>query len=66
MDQPIGTGFSHAGFARDVRNEKEVAEDMAIFLRGFLDQNPEFVNRDFFITGESYAGHYVPAIAYYL
>lgn len=39
---------------------------MAIFFRGFLEQNPEFVGRDFFITGESYAGHYVPAISYYL
>jgi cathepsin A (carboxypeptidase C) len=39
---------------------------MAIFLRGFLEQNPQFVGRDFYITGESYAGHYVPAISYYL
>lgn len=49
-----------------MRNEDEVAEDMAIFLRGFVEQNPKFKGRDFFITGESYAGHYVPAIAYHL
>jgi cathepsin A (carboxypeptidase C) len=35
------------------------------FIAGFLEQNPEFKGRDFFITGESYAGHYIPAIAYY-
>lgn len=35
-------------------------------MNGFLLQNPEYVGRDFYITGESYAGHYVPAIAYYL
>ena len=39
---------------------------MANFLRGFVEQNPEYAGRDFYITGESYAGHYVPAIAYYL
>lgn len=39
---------------------------MAAFLRGFLEANPEYDGRDFFITGESYAGHYIPAIAYYL
>jgi carboxypeptidase C (cathepsin A) len=39
---------------------------MATFLKGYLEENPEFKGRDFFITGESYAGHYIPAIAYYL
>ena len=65
VDQPIGTGFSKGG-VHDVKSEKEVAEDMAIMLKGFLEQNPEYAGRDFYITGESYAGHYVPAIAYYL
>jgi cathepsin A (carboxypeptidase C) len=66
VDQPIGTGYSKGSPLTDVRSETEVAEDMAIFLRGFVTQNPEFAGRDFFITGESYAGHYVPAIAYHL
>lgn len=66
VDQPIGTGFSAGSALHDVRNETEVAEDMAIFLKGFVEQNPQFSGRDFFITGESYAGHYVPAIAYHL
>jgi len=39
---------------------------MGIMLQGWLKQNPEFAGRDFYITGESYAGHYVPAIAHYL
>jgi cathepsin A (carboxypeptidase C) len=39
---------------------------MATFLKGFVEQNPEFAGRDFYITGESYAGHYVPAISHYL
>lgn len=66
MDQPIGTGYSKGSAKHDTRNEKEVAADMATMLKGFVEQNPEYENRDFFITGESYAGHYVPAIAYEL
>ena len=66
VDQPIGTGFSDAKIGHDSHSEVEVAENMATFLRGFLVENPEYEGRDFFITGESYAGHYVPAIAYYL
>ena len=65
VDQPIGTGFSKGGL-HDAKSETEVAEDMAIMLKGFVEQNPEYAGRDFFITGESYAGHYVPAIAHYL
>ena len=65
VDQPIGTGFSKGGI-HDAKSETEVAEDMAAMLKGFLEQNPEFEGRDFYITGESYAGHYVPAISHYL
>jgi len=66
VDQPVGTGFSSAGATEYTRNELDVAEDMATFFRGFLEQNPQFEGRDLYITGESYAGHYVPAISDYL
>ena len=32
-------------------------------MLGFVEQNPEFEGRDLYITGESYAGHYIPAIS---
>eukprot|EP00898_Chlorokybus_atmophyticus_P001230 jgi/Chlat1/2107/Chrsp17S02698 len=65
VDQPINTGFSYSLDPRDVvHNEKGVAEDMYDFLQEFLAVHPSLAGRDFFITGESYAGHYVPAVAY--
>jgi cathepsin A (carboxypeptidase C) len=39
VDQPVGTGFSKGGL-HDARSEQEVAADMAVMLRGFLEQNP--------------------------
>ena len=64
VDQPIGTGFSRAEKLED--NEKEIAEDFYKFLTEFLDAYPQFKQRKFYITGESYAGHYIPAISAYI
>eukprot|EP01090_Pellita_catalonica_P023366 TRINITY_DN9582_c0_g1_i1.p2 TRINITY_DN9582_c0_g1~~TRINITY_DN9582_c0_g1_i1.p2 ORF type:complete len:419 (-),score=66.22 TRINITY_DN9582_c0_g1_i1:61-1317(-) len=62
VDQPAGTGFSYA--KRDyIKNETMVAEEMYTFLQGFLDRYPQYRDRDFYITGESFAGHFIPAIS---
>ncbi|KAK9803587.1 hypothetical protein WJX72_002534 [[Myrmecia] bisecta] len=64
VDQPVNTGFSYTDDDRDrVYDEKVVADDMLDFLQLFIAAHPEFKDRDFFVTGESYAGHYVPAVA---
>lgn len=44
-------------------NEKAVADDFYMFLTRFLVKFPEYKNRSIFITGESYAGKYIPAIS---
>lgn len=67
IDNPIGTGFSIAESDKDlVTDEDEVAKGLHNFLLQFVKENPEFEGREFFITGESYAGHYIPAISYEL
>ncbi|WIA37630.1 hypothetical protein OEZ86_014531 [Tetradesmus obliquus] len=64
VDQPINTGFSYSEDPRDdVSGEHQVAEDMLDFLQEFFEARPHLANRDFFISGESYAGHYCPAVA---
>ncbi|KAF9596471.1 hypothetical protein IFM89_012176 [Coptis chinensis] len=35
----------------------------AMFVMAFFTEHPEFAKNDFYITGESYAGHYIPAFA---
>mmetsp|Transcript_30637 Transcript_30637/g.35434 ORF Transcript_30637/g.35434 Transcript_30637/m.35434 type:complete len:423 (-) Transcript_30637:214-1482(-) len=62
IDQPIGTGYSHANAIDYVVNEDQVAADFLVFLKGFHERHPEYKGRDLYITGESYAGHYIPAI----
>jgi len=33
------------------------------YWQAFFAEHPEYAKNDFFITGESYAGHYIPAFA---
>lgn len=66
IDQPVGTGFSYDTKTTDigVTNEAEMADNMWEFFQGFFKQFPKYANNRFFIAGESYAGHYVPALAH--
>ncbi|XP_074588342.1 serine carboxypeptidase 3-like [Curcuma longa] len=64
VDQPTGTGFSYTTDKRDIRHDEAgVSNDLYDFLQVFFKEHPEYVNNDFYITGESYAGHYIPALA---
>ncbi|KAK7268297.1 hypothetical protein RIF29_20994 [Crotalaria pallida] len=64
VDQPTGTGFSYSTDSRDVRHDETgVSNDLYDFLQAFFAEHPEYATNDFFITGESYAGHYIPALA---
>ncbi|XP_058099119.1 serine carboxypeptidase-like isoform X1 [Magnolia sinica] len=64
VDQPTGTGFSYSTDLRDIRfGEKGVSNDVYDFLQAFFKEHPSYSKNDFYITGESYAGHYIPAVA---
>merc|ERR1712166_213356 len=60
-DQPAGVGFS-SGLG--THNEAGVASNMYTFLQGFYEKFPQYQKTPFYIFGESYAGHYVPAISH--
>ncbi|GAB9475600.1 Serine protease family s10 [Globisporangium polare] len=65
LDQPVGQGFSYGPADDSDFTSFQVAENIYCFLREFLEtRHPELQGREFFITGESYAGHYIPATAH--
>lgn len=47
-------------------NDKSQAEAYAHTLLAFFEAFPEFKNNDLYLTGESYAGQYIPNIAYFI
>eukprot|EP00933_Yihiella_yeosuensis_P041440 TRINITY_DN35830_c0_g1_i1.p1 TRINITY_DN35830_c0_g1~~TRINITY_DN35830_c0_g1_i1.p1 ORF type:complete len:754 (+),score=140.53 TRINITY_DN35830_c0_g1_i1:83-2344(+) len=60
VDQPAGVGYS---IGQAVHDERGVADRMYKFLKGFYDLYPQFLKVPLYIFGESYGGHYVPAVA---
>jgi cathepsin A (carboxypeptidase C) len=62
VDQPAQTGFSK-GINLET-NEDAVGANMVAFLQSFYEAHPQYKSNPFYIFGESYAGHYVPAIAH--
>ncbi|KAG8227812.1 hypothetical protein J437_LFUL010970 [Ladona fulva] len=65
IDNPVGTGYSFTDDDRGYsRNETSVGENLYSCLLQFFKMFPEIQRNEFFVTGESYAGKYVPAISY--
>ncbi|KAK2970593.1 hypothetical protein RJ640_011782 [Escallonia rubra] len=69
LETPIGVGFSYTTESSTYVpvNDKITGMflhlDNLVFLRNWFVKFPEYRNRSLFITGESYAGHYVPQLA---
>ena len=64
VDQPIGVGYSILRGSDAIPSSAQgQAQNFENFMIGFYNVYPEFKQNPLFITGESFAGHYVPAYA---
>ncbi|KAK1427013.1 hypothetical protein QVD17_15695 [Tagetes erecta] len=65
LESPAGVGFSYSVDESFYTSANDVitASDNLAFLESWFEKYPVYKNRDFYITGESYAGHYVPQLA---
>jgi cathepsin A (carboxypeptidase C) len=62
LDQPAGVGFSY-GDEND-SGEEMIGEDAYYFFQAFFKSHPDYAKNPLYIIGESYGGHYVPAISH--
>ncbi|CAG7898467.1 unnamed protein product [Brassica rapa] len=65
LDAPVGVGYSYSNTSSDLRSngDKRTAQDSLKFLLKWVERYPEYKGREFYIVGESYAGHYVPQLS---
>ncbi|KAK7574410.1 hypothetical protein V9T40_011601 [Parthenolecanium corni] len=65
IDQPVGSGYSFTNSSKGrIHNQEQVADHLYEALTQFFLLYPELKDNPFYVSGESYAGKYVPAIAY--
>ncbi|PSN74945.1 hypothetical protein BS50DRAFT_567701 [Corynespora cassiicola Philippines] len=61
IDQPVNVGYSYS--SGSVSNTVAAGKDIYALLTLFFKQFPEYAHQGFHISGESYAGHYIPVFA---
>ncbi|KAL6873979.1 hypothetical protein ACP4OV_014061 [Aristida adscensionis] len=57
LESPAGVGFSYTNTTEDL---SQFGDALTV---NWFKRFPQFKGHDFYITGESYAGHYVPQLA---
>lgn len=62
LDQPVNVGYSYSGSS--VSNTVAAGKDVYALLTLFFKQFPQYSHQRFHISGESYAGHYIPVRLY--
>jgi carboxypeptidase C (cathepsin A) len=66
LESPKGVGFSYCENVKKssdcVNTDESTAQDAYEFLVNFFNSFPEFKQNKFYITGESYAGIYIPML----
>ncbi|KAI4370757.1 hypothetical protein MLD38_019069 [Melastoma candidum] len=65
LESPSGVGFSYSNVTDYINNvgDTSSAEDSYVFLVNWFKRFPQFRSHEFYIAGESYAGHYVPQLS---
>ncbi|KAG9078479.1 hypothetical protein FS749_009492 [Ceratobasidium sp. UAMH 11750] len=61
IEQPVGTGFTLG--TPNIMNEFMLADQFYGFLKQFYTVFPDLVEKELYLTGQSYAGFYIPYIA---
>ncbi|MED6172616.1 Serine carboxypeptidase-like 42 [Stylosanthes scabra] len=63
VESPAGVGWSYSNTSSDYNaGDASTANDMYLFMLKWYEKFPSFRSRELFLTGESYAGHYIPQL----
>ena len=65
IEQPAGVGFSKINDPKHIYNDTIMGENLLFAIKDFLNEY-NMKTREFYISGESYAGVYIPTLATFI
>ncbi|XP_054706314.1 lysosomal protective protein-like [Uloborus diversus] len=63
LEAPAGVGFSYSLNGKYSTDDDTTSYDNYVALQNFFVKFPQFKGNDFYITGESYGGIYIPTLS---
>jgi len=63
LEAPAGVGFSYSSSKKYDTDDDTTSYDNYVALQHFFQKFPELKKNDFYITGESYGGIYIPTLS---
>ncbi|KAK9106321.1 hypothetical protein Syun_022332 [Stephania yunnanensis] len=63
LEAPADVGFSYSNSTQEIHGDRTTALNSYKFLVNWFKRFPQYKSNEFYIAGESYAGHYVPQLA---
>lgn len=62
MESPVGVGFSYSKNLININTDDSTARANHLALRSFFKKFPQYKNNSLYLSGESYAGVYLPTL----
>lgn len=62
LESPSGVGFSYSNSLINIHTDDSTAKENYLALKSFLQKFPQYKNSSLYLSGESYAGVYLPTL----
>lgn len=62
LESPAGVGFSYSNDIIDVHTDDSTARENHLALKSFMKKYPQYKSNPLYLSGESYAGVYLPTL----
>lgn len=63
LESPAGVGYSYSDDQVYIHNDDKTSANNLLAIKSWFDKFPQYKDNDFYLSGESYAGVYIPTLS---